>query len=119
MSQQNPTLKKAMIAAMRKSLGVVTTAAEKAGIDRSTHYEWLKTDPAYKAEIEALVEVKRDFVESKLMTLVNAGDTSATIFCAKVLLKKRGYIERDVYVPEEGEETESVVQLSNGRTLRL
>jgi hypothetical protein len=53
MKQQNPTLKKAMIKALEQSLGVVTTAAKIAGIDRSTHYEWLKTDEDYNDHLSS------------------------------------------------------------------
>ena len=49
-NQQNPTRikKAAMLKALEKSLGVVTNAANEIGIDRCTHYEWLKTDKEYK-----------------------------------------------------------------------
>ena len=40
--RQNPTLKKAMIKALEKTMGVVSSAAIMVGICRSTHYEWLK-----------------------------------------------------------------------------
>jgi len=86
--------KKAMVKAMEKSLGIVKTACETVGIARSTHYEWLENDPQYKAEVNNLLELKRDFVESKLLKLVDNGDTAATIFAAKSLLKSRGYVER-------------------------
>ncbi len=102
MKQPNPTLKKAMIEALEKSLGIVTTAAKVVGIDRSTHYEWLKTDEAYKSEVNNLLSVKKDFVESQLMQLVKNGDTAATIFASKALLKDRGYIERQEITGAEG-----------------
>jgi len=86
--------KKAMIEALGKMLGIVKTACETVGIARSTHYEWLENDPQYKAEVNNLLELKRDFVESKLLKLVDNGDTAATIFAAKSLLKSRGYVER-------------------------
>ena len=37
-NRQNSTLKKAMVDALEKSLGVVTTACKSVGIDRGTHY---------------------------------------------------------------------------------
>lgn len=76
-------------------MGVVTTAAKAAGVDRTTHYQWMDKDPEYKARVIDLREMKKDFVESKLMKLVEQGDTAATIFSAKTLLKDRGYIERN------------------------
>lgn len=94
MSQQNPTLKKAMIEALEKSLGVVTTAAKMAGIDRSTHYEWLKTDEDYKRSVEDIQDVALDFAESQLHKQIQGGEVSSTIFYLKTKGKKRGYIER-------------------------
>ncbi len=40
--QQN---KKALIQAMEKSLGVVTTACKLAGLDRGTYYNYYNNDP--------------------------------------------------------------------------
>ena len=91
MSQQNPTLKKAMLEALEKSLGVVTTAAKVAGIDRSTHYEWIKTDPDYK---DSLSDVALDFAESQLHKQIQNGEVTSTIFYLKTKGKKRGYVER-------------------------
>lgn len=94
--------KKAMVKAMEKSLGIVKTACENVGIARSTHYLWMEEDANYKAEINDLLELKRDFVESKLLKLVDGGDTAATIFAAKSLLKSRGYIERQEITGADG-----------------
>ena len=41
-------LKKRMLAALEKTLGVVTPAAKLAGINPCTHYDWLKKDASYK-----------------------------------------------------------------------
>ena len=57
--------KKAMLQALEKSLGIVTTAAKQVGIDRTTHYDWMKADPEYKAAVDAIEDVALDFAESK------------------------------------------------------
>lgn len=88
------TLKKAMLEALEKSLGIVTTAAKTAGIDRSTHYKWLDSDPEYKAAVERLADVALDFAESKLMKSIENGSDTAIIFYLKTKGKRRGYIER-------------------------
>ena len=85
--------KKAMIAAMEKALGVVTTACKTIGISRQTHYNWLK-DPDYAAAIEDVSEVAVDFAESHLHKLIKEGNPAATIFFLKTKGKNRGYIER-------------------------
>ena len=94
MKPHNPQHKKDMLAALEKSLGVVTTAAKAANIDRSTHYGWMREDPEYKASVDALNDLVLDFLESKAHKLVEQGDTSMTIFMLKCKGKKRGYIER-------------------------
>jgi hypothetical protein len=92
---QNSTLKKnAMLEALKKSLGIVTKAVEMVGIDRQTHYNWLKDDPEYKKSVEALDDVVLDFAESKLHQSINNGSDTATIFFLKTKGKKRGYIEK-------------------------
>lgn len=86
--------KKNMLEALKATFGVITRAAEQVGICRAVHYDWLKEDPEYAAAYAELTELKKDFVESKLLKLVNDGDTAATIFAAKTLCKDRGYVEK-------------------------
>jgi hypothetical protein len=92
-SHTNPK-KEAMLKALEESLGVVTMAAKKIGIDRRTHYLWMNTDEDYKAAVEDLQDVVLDFAESRLHKLVEKGDTASTIFLLKTKGKRRGYIER-------------------------
>jgi hypothetical protein len=122
MRPQNPTLKKAMIEALEKSLGIVTTAAKTVGIDRTTHYTWLKEDEAYREAVEGISDMAIDFAESQLNQLMqgakhqvvtNKGDIveikdapnpSSIIFFLKTKGKKRGYIERtEIEVSKETE----------------
>jgi hypothetical protein len=90
-------LKKAMIEALEKSLGVVTTASKSAGIARSTHYQWMIDDEEYKAAVEDLSDVALDFAESKLFKSIEGGSDTATIFYLKTKGKRRGYIERQEF----------------------
>ena len=96
--------KRAMIEALEKSLGVVTTACKSVGIARSTHYDWMDADPEYKKAVDGLQDVALDFAESKLFKSIENGSDTATIFYLKTKGKKRGYIERqelahDVMIP--------------------
>lgn len=105
------TLKKAMIEALKKSLGRVTDATRAVDIARSTHYLWMETDPEYKAAVAELNEIALDHVESKLFELINgaeyqavsegavltlkdAPNPTACIFYLKTKGKARGYVER-------------------------
>lgn len=92
--EPNEQLKNAMIEAMASHFGVVTTAAKSINISRAVHYQWMENDPEYKAAILDLKEMKKDFIESKLLSLVADKDVAATIFSAKTQLKDRGYVER-------------------------
>ena len=103
-----------MIGALEKSLGIVTTAAEAVGISRKTHYQWLKEDPEYRQEVEALSDAALDFAESKLFEKITGVEVAsgvnkdtgepitysvppsdtAIIFYLKTKGKHRGYIEK-------------------------
>jgi hypothetical protein len=90
----NDIIKKAMLEALEKSLGVVTSACKTVDISRETHYRWMREDADYKAGVEALSDVALDFAESQLHKQIKEGNSTATIFFLKTKGKKRGYIER-------------------------
>lgn len=111
MVTKNDIPKKAMLEALSKSLGNISTASKMVGIARTTHYKWLQEDPDYKSEFEELADQALDFVESKLFELIEGAsrqvvtsegiktikeppNTAAVIFYLKTKGKKRGYIER-------------------------
>jgi hypothetical protein len=94
LSTNKDILKKAMIAALEKSLGIVTTASKEVGISRNTHYTWLKEDEAYASEVESISDMALDFAESQLHQQIKNGEVTSTIFYLKTKGKKRGYIER-------------------------
>ena len=111
MSIATEARKEAMIKALTKSLGIVSTACKEVGIDRSTHYGWLKDDPIYKQSVEDISESAIDFAESKLFEKMNGvkvkrGDNvyknepsdTALIFYLKTKGKSRGYVERQEVV---------------------
>lgn len=85
--------KKALLAALEKSLGVVTTACRAVGVNRDTHYRWLKEDPEYAEQVAGLAEMALDFGESQLHKLMKEGNPASVIFFLKTKGKKRGYIE--------------------------
>lgn len=112
-STNSDILKRKMVEALEKSLGIVTTAVkslEKTDfkIHRSTHYDWMIKDEDYKKEVENISEITLDFAESQLHKQINEGNTSATIFFLKTKGKKRGYIER-----QEFEMIENDIDFSN------
>jgi hypothetical protein len=94
--------KQEMLVALEKTLGVVTTAARQIGIERTTHYYWMKEDEDYKQAVQSIDDVALDFAESKLHSLIQNDDTAATIFYLKTKGKKRGYVERQELTGNEG-----------------
>lgn len=88
------THKKAMLKALEASLGIVSEAAESVGISRQQHYQWLKDDPEYKADVDAVIDLAIDFAESALRERIGKGDITAIIFYLKTKGKSRGYIEK-------------------------
>lgn len=94
MTTNSDIQKKAMIEALEKSLGVVTTACKTVGIARSTHYEWYGSDDKYKKAVDDISDVALDFAESQLHKQIQNGEVSSTIFYLKTKGKRRGYIER-------------------------
>lgn len=88
------TLKKNLLFALEKSLGIVTNACRKVGCNRSTFYDYYAKDMKFKNEVDDIQNVALDFAESQLHKQIQEGNTTATIFLLKTKGKKRGYIER-------------------------
>lgn len=85
-----------MLEALRARMGIVSKAAEAAGINRTTHYQWLKDDPEYKQAVEDISESVIDMAESALYRMIASDNPNpqATLFLLKTRGKSRGYIER-------------------------
>jgi hypothetical protein len=86
--------KKALLEALEKSLGVVTTACKQVGINRTTFYRYYNEDEKFKTEVDDLSNVAIDFAESQLFKQIQGGNPTSTIFYLKTKAKKRGYVER-------------------------
>ena len=96
--------KSLMITALKKSMGIVSTACDKVGIVRSTHYKWMDEDKQYRKDVEDITEYVLDFAESKLFESIEKDNLTATIFFLKTRAKKRGYVERIENVNAEVDE---------------
>jgi len=93
-NNRNTPKKEAMLEALEKSLGIVSTACKMVDLGRTTHYQWIKEDADYKKAVDSIQDSVLDFAESHLYKLVKEGNPAATIFFLKTKGKKRGYIER-------------------------
>jgi hypothetical protein len=94
--------KELMIQAMKSSLGNISGSTDQVGINRNTHYNWMKSDPEYAQAIKDCLERSIDFAEASLMKNIQDGNTTATIFYLKTKGKNRGYIERQEITGADG-----------------
>lgn len=86
--------KQKFLEALMQGYGIIAVACEAVSISRSTYYRWYNSDPEFKEKVDEIAETQTDFVESKLMQLINANDTTAIIFYLKTKGKKRGYSDK-------------------------
>jgi len=86
--------KKALLEALKQSMGVVTTACRAVGVERKTFYNYLNSDPNFREEVDNLENVALDFAESKLFKQIKEDNLGAIIFYLKCKGKKRGYVEK-------------------------
>lgn len=101
--ERTRTNKVRMLEALKRNKGLINISCDEVGIRYNTHRNWMMDDETYKAAVDHILNMQGDKVESKLMELVEAGDTSATIFYCKTKLKHRGYTERTEITGKDGE----------------
>ena len=99
----NEHKKRAVLAALESSLGVVTSACKKAEVSRTHFYNWMKDDPEFKKKVDDIENIAFDFVESQLYKQIQENNTTATIFYLKTKGKNRGYSERTEITGRDGE----------------
>jgi len=101
--------KKAMIEALEKTLGVITTACRISGVSRQTHYRWYQYDEKYKAQVDDIENIALDFSESKLHEAIKDLNITAIIFHLKTKGRNRGYVERQE-IQHEGRLENNIVE---------
>ena len=103
--------KKAVLEALEKHLGIVTTACRTVGIGRTTFYGWLNDDKEFAKKVEDVQNIALDFAESQLHKQIGDGNTSATIFYLKTKGKGRGFIERQEITGANGMPTNFQIEI--------
>ena len=83
-----------MISALRKFKGNVSKACDEAGIDRTTHYTWLKTDQDYNTVLNDIREARIDRAEDALDDLIEARDAKTVQWYLDRQGKDRGYVQK-------------------------
>jgi hypothetical protein len=103
--------KKAIIEALEKHLGIVTTACRTVGVGRTTFYGWLNDDKEFAKQVEDIQNIALDFAESQLHKQIGDGNTSATIFYLKTKGKGRGFVERQEITGANGMPTNFQIEI--------
>jgi hypothetical protein len=105
--------KKLMALALIKRLGSITQACKDVGINRGTHYDWLKTDKRYQKAVDDAEEVYKDAIEDvgKQVGLVDRQPT-VLLHLMKSKLRDRGYGEH-VVTEEVGKTQKITLEIIN------
>lgn len=110
--QQKQHIKKEQyLEALEKSMGIVSQATKKVGIDRTTPYRWAKEDSEFRERVSEIQNVVLDFAETKLYNLIDSGHPAATIFLLKTKGKERGYVERQEIVGADGKDIDISIEV--------
>ncbi len=75
-----------MLKALESSLGVVTTALKSCQLSRTNFYKWMKEDEEFKANVEEIENISKDFIKSKYYECVKDKIPSVVIHAAKTKL---------------------------------
>ena len=94
MSKKEHIKKKMLIESLENSLGIVSTACNKANISRSSFYKWYKEDEDFRKKVDEIDNVKLDFVESQLFKNIQKEKERSIIFYLQHKGHKRGYIQQ-------------------------
>lgn len=81
--KQREEKKKLFIEALEESRGMITTSCQRAGITKKTLCEWREKDSDFDEHINRIKDEQKEWVQGKLMTLIENGSTTATIFFLK------------------------------------
>jgi hypothetical protein len=92
-----------MIAALEKSNGYVSAACHELGCSRKHFYSKLKGFPTVQDALAEIREKRTDYVESKMMKLIDELNPTMIIFYLKTQAKDRGYVERQEITGKDGD----------------
>lgn len=100
-AEERKEKKKLFLEAYEESKGMMTTSCMRVGLTKDTVIAWRKKDKKFDAAITAIQEKNKEWVEGKLMTLVENNNTAAIMFYLKC---KGGYQEKQkIELEQKGE----------------
>lgn len=86
--------KQRFLTILDEHLGIISYAAQQAGIPRRTIYEWMDQDLEFQRKVKEVDHKQLDFVERKLLENIRTNDTRAITFYLSTKGKNRGYSTR-------------------------
>ena len=94
MANANGKTAKQLIEAIKEAQGYVTKASAVLGVSRKTFYNYLNKYVSAQEALEDARAARHEWVESKLMKLINDDNVAGIIFYLKTQGKHLGYVER-------------------------
>lgn len=110
--------KKNLLAALEKTLGVITSACEMASVSKPFYYSLLQEDDEFREAVIKMKDRAHDFVETALFKQIQDGNPACIMFYLKCQCKHRGYVEKteiehsgkvesvQFYLPDNGRDIE-------------
>jgi hypothetical protein len=83
-----------VIEALRASANIISVAAQKLGVNRSTLYDWINDDPELQEARRQVKEEILDLAESKALEAIRAGSERVVTWFLEMQGKERGYVRR-------------------------
>lgn len=80
--------------ALVEARGLVSVAARRLGVSRTTLYAWMEREPELKQVLSDARELTTDMAEAALFKAIQSGEAWAVCFYLKTQGKRRGYVER-------------------------
>ena len=100
--------------ALSKAYGIIAPACNAVGISRYTYYRWYHGDKEFREKADEIAETQIDFVESKLMQMIENSDASSVIFYLKTKGKNRGYSDKAQQTVPDPSPSGTPLQLQDG-----
>lgn len=103
MEQERTAKKKAQfLEIFRKNLGTIGVACDKCDIDRTTFYDWKRTDPQFKSAIAKIEDERLDMVEDELFELIKKHDgPSIRFYMERINPKYKAKSQTEIFTGEK------------------
>lgn len=111
--KQKQADKERFLQALDRNLGIITHACNSSGVPRRTVYKWLAADPEFQRRVTEVDHKQVDYVERKLIEVIDKHDTRAIIFYLSTKGRNRGYTTRVEVMTPPGEAIRTEVKVDH------